>query len=37
MNTCERNAADEGVNEPAAFQKASAVSFPFDDGISTRL
>jgi SAM-dependent methyltransferase len=31
-NTCERNAAIEGVNERVTFQKASAVSLPFDDG-----
>jgi SAM-dependent methyltransferase len=29
---CERNAAIEGVNERVTFQKASAVSLPFDDG-----
>jgi SAM-dependent methyltransferase len=31
-NACERNAAAEGVSERVAFQKASAVSLPFDDG-----
>jgi SAM-dependent methyltransferase len=31
-NTCERNAELEGVNERVAFQKASAVALPFDDG-----
>jgi ubiquinone/menaquinone biosynthesis C-methylase UbiE len=31
-NTCERNAEIEGVSERVAFQKASAVSLPFDDG-----
>jgi len=31
-NTCERNAEIEGVSERATFQKASAVSLPFDDG-----
>ncbi len=30
-NTCERNAEIEGVNERVTFQKASAVSLPFDD------
>jgi ubiquinone/menaquinone biosynthesis C-methylase UbiE len=29
---CERNAELEGVNERVAFQKASAVSLPFEDG-----
>jgi ubiquinone/menaquinone biosynthesis C-methylase UbiE len=29
---CERNAELEGVNERVAFQKASAVALPFDDG-----
>ena len=29
---CERNAAIEGVSERVTFQKASAVSLPFDDG-----
>jgi ubiquinone/menaquinone biosynthesis C-methylase UbiE len=29
--TCERNAEIEGVSERVAFQKASAVSLPFDD------
>jgi SAM-dependent methyltransferase len=31
-NTCERNAELEGVNERVAFQKASAVSLPFEEG-----
>jgi ubiquinone/menaquinone biosynthesis C-methylase UbiE len=31
-NTCERNAKIEGVSERVTFQKASAVSLPFDDG-----
>jgi SAM-dependent methyltransferase len=31
-NTCESNAAIEGVGERVTFQKASAVSLPFDDG-----
>jgi ubiquinone/menaquinone biosynthesis C-methylase UbiE len=31
-NTCERNAEIEGVSERVTFQKASAVSLPFDDG-----
>jgi ubiquinone/menaquinone biosynthesis C-methylase UbiE len=31
-NTCERNAEIEGVSGRVAFQKASAVSLPFDDG-----
>jgi ubiquinone/menaquinone biosynthesis C-methylase UbiE len=31
-NTCETNAEIEGVNERVTFQKASAVSLPFDDG-----
>jgi len=31
-NICERNAEIEGVSERVAFQKASAVSLPFDDG-----
>jgi ubiquinone/menaquinone biosynthesis C-methylase UbiE len=31
-NTCERNAKLEGVSERVAFQKASAVLLPFDDG-----
>ena len=30
-NTCDRNAAIEGVNERVTFQKASAVSLPFED------
>jgi SAM-dependent methyltransferase len=30
-NTCERNAEIEGVSERVTFQKASAVSLPFDD------
>ena len=30
--TCEQNAEIEGVNERVTFQKASAVSLPFDDG-----
>jgi len=30
-NACERNAKIEGVNEHVTFQKASAVSLPFDD------
>jgi ubiquinone/menaquinone biosynthesis C-methylase UbiE len=31
-NACERNAKIEGVNERVTFQKASAMSLPFDDG-----
>jgi len=31
-NICERNAEIEGVSERVTFQKASAVSLPFDDG-----
>jgi ubiquinone/menaquinone biosynthesis C-methylase UbiE len=31
-NACERNAKIEGVTERVTFQKASAVSLPFDDG-----
>jgi len=31
-NVCERNAVIEGVSERVTFQKASAVSLPFDDG-----
>jgi SAM-dependent methyltransferase len=31
-NACERNAAIEGVSERVTFQKASAVSLPFEDG-----
>lgn len=31
-NTCERNAEIEGVHERITFQKASAVSLPFEDG-----
>ena len=31
-NVCERNALIEGVSERVAFQKASALSLPFDDG-----
>ena len=31
-NVCERNAVIEGVSERVAFQKASALSLPFDDG-----
>jgi SAM-dependent methyltransferase len=31
-NTCERNAEIEGVSKRVAFQKASALSLPFDDG-----
>jgi len=31
-NTCEENAKIEGVSERVTFQKASAVSLPFDDG-----
>jgi ubiquinone/menaquinone biosynthesis C-methylase UbiE len=31
-NTCERNAEIEGVSERVTFQKASAVSLPFDGG-----
>ncbi len=31
-NTCERNATIEGVSERVVFQKASALSLPFDDG-----
>jgi len=31
-NTCERNAKIEGVSDRVTFQKASAVSLPFDDG-----
>jgi len=31
-NACERNAMIEGVSERVAFQKASALSLPFDDG-----
>jgi len=31
-NACERNAEIEGVSERVAFQKANAVSLPFDDG-----
>ena len=31
-NACERNAKLEGVNDRVTFQKASAVSLPFDDG-----
>jgi ubiquinone/menaquinone biosynthesis C-methylase UbiE len=31
-NICERNAEIEGVSERTTFQKASAVSLPFDDG-----
>lgn len=31
-NTCERNAEIEGVSERVTFQKASAISLPFDDG-----
>jgi ubiquinone/menaquinone biosynthesis C-methylase UbiE len=31
-STCERNAKIEGVSERVTFQKASAVSLPFDDG-----
>jgi ubiquinone/menaquinone biosynthesis C-methylase UbiE len=31
-NACERNAAIEGVNERVTFQKASAVSLPFEEG-----
>lgn len=30
-NVCERNAAVEGVSERVTFQKASAISLPFDD------
>lgn len=35
-NTCERNAEIEGVNDRVKFQKAGAVSLPFDEGISMR-
>lgn len=31
-NACERNAEIEGVSERVAFQKANAMSLPFDDG-----
>jgi ubiquinone/menaquinone biosynthesis C-methylase UbiE len=32
MSICERNAVIEGISERVTFQKANAVSLPFDDG-----